>query len=390
MYEKRINAKKWITIYSFVCLISFIFFLPFYLVLNNAYENSSYSTIVNDQKTKNAIYGTSLNQNTFSYKLELIKQTKPNIVAMGSSRVMQFREIFFDKTFVTAGGGMNNLEEGVMFLEKMLKGHTPEKVILGLDFWWFSKEKENNIDFNYHKNEGVTLTKRKIFYPISLIKDKIFTYEQFFRITFGNTINDITHYENFGYQAIKSSNGFRKDGSYLYGKQLFLSKTKDISFKDTLERINKGTNGFEHNQIFSNKAVLELEQIIKLLKKNKIEYIIILPPLPQIIIEEINKNMDKYQYTLFLKEYLSKKKKFINYEDFFYDECEFIDGFHGGDVIYARIVQNLEKEGFLLLSEDKKMELHKYIEDNKSHATIKSTFYKMKEQDFLKLNCKKN
>ena len=65
--------------------------------------------------------------------MELIKQVKPEIIALGSSRVMQFREDSFNKKFVNAGGAMNSLSE-FNFFEKMYEFHNPKYIILGLDF----------------------------------------------------------------------------------------------------------------------------------------------------------------------------------------------------------------------------------------------------------------
>lgn len=383
------SGKKWIFIYFLVCFFILIFVSPLYILLMNSNENSSYSDIVSEQIAKKAIYGTALNQNNFSYKLELIKQTKPEIIALGSSRVMQFRSIFFEQSFISAGGGMNNLEEGFLFVNEMIKFHKPKKVILGLDFWWFSKEREGIVDFKYHSNTGDVITKKKLFFPIKLFNDNKFTYKELLSIMLGDDSNDITYYKNLGYQAIKSSNGFLQDGSYLYGKELFLSQSEDKLFENTLNRIELGLNGFEHNQTLSFESLKKLDDITNLFKNNNIEYIVIIPPLSQYINRRIDLNKDKYEYKY---NFIKKLEKIgvINYENIFNNDCEFIDGFHGGDVIYAKITQELYNKGLLTASSDHKSKLDKLIYENKSRASIKSNFFKLQEIDFLNLDCKKN
>ena len=102
------KSKKWIKIW--LTLVFIMGLIPYsltftYLAAN--YENNSYSDIVKRQIKNDSIYGTSLNQNTFSYKLELIKNVAPKIIALGSSRIMQFRKEDFNTSFINAGGAMN-------------------------------------------------------------------------------------------------------------------------------------------------------------------------------------------------------------------------------------------------------------------------------------------
>lgn len=51
----------------------------------------------------------------------------------------------------------------------MIKFHKPKKVILGLDFWWFSKEREGIVDFKYHSNTGDVTTKKSYFFQLNFL-----------------------------------------------------------------------------------------------------------------------------------------------------------------------------------------------------------------------------
>ena len=85
------------------------------------FEHNSFESIVKRQLNHNSIYGTALNENVFAYKLELVKQTKPKIVALGSSRVLQLREEFFRDSFVSAGNAMNTLKEAKVVFRRSFK-----------------------------------------------------------------------------------------------------------------------------------------------------------------------------------------------------------------------------------------------------------------------------
>ena len=79
---------------------------PSALIMWRVYEFSNVDRIVKDQASSHGIYASSLDHNAMSYKLTLVEFRKPDIVAIGSSRAMQFREDSFrdDVVFVNAGG----------------------------------------------------------------------------------------------------------------------------------------------------------------------------------------------------------------------------------------------------------------------------------------------
>ena len=113
---KHTNKKFKIFLKTYVtCLMLFIIPVTIlYIFLYRAGEHNTYKDIVNAQLKQKSIYGTSLNQATFSYKMELIKKIKPEIIAMGSSTILPFRREFFNGTFINAGGAVNNLLEAVV------------------------------------------------------------------------------------------------------------------------------------------------------------------------------------------------------------------------------------------------------------------------------------
>ena len=55
------------------------------------------------------IFGSGVSQDFVDYKLQLYAKVKPEIAAVGSSRVMQFRSAYFRKTFLNVGGTAGNL-----------------------------------------------------------------------------------------------------------------------------------------------------------------------------------------------------------------------------------------------------------------------------------------
>lgn len=389
------NSKKWIK--KFFITILFFGLCPYvfsFYFLKSNFENNNYQDLINRQLKNNSIYGTSLNQNTFLYKLELIKSLKPEIIALGSSRVMQFRQEFFNNSFVNAGGAMNHLNEGYMFLEEMYKYHRPKYIILGLDFWWFNDDYREPNNYPYHLNTGDIMTFSKFIKPYYyLLTNKIETN------TLKNLIlptvinNQYTNYDNLGFAAIKTSDGFRSDGSYFYSKLIFgIEKSTDIKFQNTLNRIKNGNNRFEYGSHISKNRIEELNKIINFISKNDSKLILIIPPVANTIFK--NLTPINYDYINKFRNYV-QNLKVMNYD--YHDisriaknDCEFIDGFHGGDIIYQRILLDLYSKNQLntLINYDRISENIIYFKGNTLSKIIKSN-YKFEEVDFLDLGCNK-
>lgn len=82
-----------------------------------------------------------LDQAFYPYKLAGIRQRAPKILALGSSRAMEFRAEMFGARapeFYNAGGIIQDLGDLLHFAES-LSNAAPEIAIVGLDLWWFNE-----------------------------------------------------------------------------------------------------------------------------------------------------------------------------------------------------------------------------------------------------------
>lgn len=390
----KLFLKKYFLFLIFIAIVC----VPIILFLYKTQEVASVEDIVKKQMATKAIYGTALNDNMFAYKLEIVKQTKPEIIAIGSSRVMQFREEFFSKKFITTGGATNYMNEGVDFLNEVLKVHKPKVIILGLDIWWFNNNYQQPSRY-MHAGTTSILSIDKIYKPILwLANGKID------KKCFLNTIlqsedskNSITNYTNIGISALKTSDGFRSDGSYFYSKLIFgIEKPgDDVKFQDTLNRIKQGNARFEYGDKVSKDRWNDLLRFLNICKKNNIKVIIFIPPVANKIIEKMNEMKNEYAYVT------EFRTKVISIGGFDYhdpkiissSDCEFVNGFHGGDVTYQRILLDLaDKNEYLKNHVDVNL-LKQLIDKNKNKAltifdTDKNKYFKS-ETDFLEIGCKK-
>ena len=109
------------------------------LYLYRSGEYLGLDEIIASQQESNSkvLYGTALHANTRQYKKELLAKTQPKVIALGSSRVMQFRQHMFSGEFLNLGGGMESIHDGIKLIPDIIK-RKPELIILGLDIWWFN------------------------------------------------------------------------------------------------------------------------------------------------------------------------------------------------------------------------------------------------------------
>ena len=394
----QMKPRTWLFIFFGVIILFFVApFLISFVWLTNFFENKSYDSIVKTQANRNAIYGTAFNQNTFSYKLKLVNEIKPSVVALGSSRVLQFREEAFKASFANAGNAMNHLSEGILFFRQMIKTHKPEFVILGLDFWWFNHNFSQPDYFPYHSNDGLQMTKKKILLPyLYLIQGRI-PLQMFYRFWDSKPYRNIyTNYDNLGFFAARDSTGFRKDGSYFYSNTIFgIQKSDDRSFADTISRIHDGNRRFQHGKQISRERIELADDLINEILSNGIKLIIIVPPVANQISAAMNS--DDYLYlNEFISYVLSVDAPVFNYHDLSVlteDDCECIDGFHGGDVIYKRILLDIYNSmsvpefNAILNIEDIRSDIQQF--SGKVLTVNAGDNYLLSEIDFLELDCDK-
>ncbi|WP_415580406.1 hypothetical protein, partial [Helicobacter labetoulli] len=382
--------KKFVLSYFMILLIFGLLLVGIFYYLSRIFEHNSFESIVKRQLEQNSIYGTALNENVFAYKLELVKQIKPKIIALGASRVLQFREKFFIDSFVSAGNAMNTLKEGRLFLEEVLKFYKPEIVILGLDIWWFNALYPNYERGEYFNITGTNISTTKILDIAKHIYNQQFFQSQYLLDNHFIT-NPYSNLDSLGLNAIYNGRGFFKDGSYLYGEIFKNEKTKDANFTDTLLRITQGISRFEYASHIDAKRMQDLFDILNLLEKHHIQVVIFIPPLAPSVYQAMQDKQEKYAYIDELFATLQKYHiPFFNYHNpavLHNDNCEFLDGFHGGDVFYARILADMAQKSEILKSYVNMPYLTELIRTHKGRVFSKDSVSDLKEQDFLNLGC---
>lgn len=355
---------------------------------------------VKEQSSGNfTIFGSGVSQDFVDYKLQLYKSVKPEIAAVGSSRVMQFRGSYFRKNYLNIGGVAGNLAVLRSTLEAMLKIHKPEAIILGLDFWWFLPQWEAkpfnevpptsgsyNYSFDSLKKPWTWLLEGKI------------TIKEFFNpilSIFGNGIKE----HRYGIMAQQTNDGFGPDGSWYYTADITGQKHPyDYKFADTLDQVTNGIKAFywaNDKQTGPSEEHLDaFAEIYCRLKARGIKTFVFITPLSQKILTAMKEKEMYYPHLFKLKEALINRGidvlDFTDPKSFASSDCEFIDGFHGGEIAYARILRAMSDRWPTLLSYVHMEKLNTSISDWQGHALVPNQqLTQLPEIDFMNFGCQK-
>lgn len=277
------------------------------------------------------------------------------VVALGSSRVLQFRSNMFDSSFYNAGYAIKSINDFMPFLEAIRVEMYPEYLIIGLDQWMFNKNWDNLKSMQnpeYWKN-GL---KRN---PDATILKKI--WEDFSTNKLGAklpTYNDsITR---IGLNAFVNNKGFRNDGSMQYDDQIVKlmnndPQANDYQFSDTYNRILHGNNRFEYASEMNIKAEIVLDEFLSFCKSKKIKVIAFLPPFADKVYHQM---LSSGRFDYVSQIYPNLKPIFKKHDYELYDfssitsvgsnDGETLDGFHGSELTYLKLVISMLESGSIL------------------------------------------
>ena len=116
---------------------------PFYYAGFITHEFTDVNACIElQQSNPTSLFGLGYSDQTIYYKLQNANYYKKAVIALGTSRVMQFNSIYFKDNFYNCGGAVaGNYSEYKNFLENL--SYRPDVIILGLDAWVFNDNWNN-------------------------------------------------------------------------------------------------------------------------------------------------------------------------------------------------------------------------------------------------------
>jgi hypothetical protein len=231
-----------------------------------------------------AIYSRGLlDQGTFRYKYVQLLRRRPAIIALGSSRVMQFRSEMFGEqghSFYNTGGLIHSIDDLQNFFDRLPAEAMPKVVILGVDFWWVNANQRREVfdafdvgvdeDGTYRWEGHATAVGEFIRHPLS-IRDLV-----------THSFGRLHKADAIGYRAQLHHLGFRLDGSKRF--EIRVPKT-DAEWAARMARLTKGVDEvpkgefpFAHTDGVSQPLLERLKENVLRLKSNGVSVIAYSPP----------------------------------------------------------------------------------------------------------------
>lgn len=219
----------------------------------------------------------------------------------------------------------------------------PEILIIGIDQFFFNENWSGELSYHsgypLKKSAAIGLVANNIIKDLCLKKLHVKAL--------------ISNSNSIGVYAKEKNTGFLNDGSYFYGA-IYEEPTKrlDYKFKDTLNRIEKGKARFEYAENINSETIDYIDELLKYCKVNGIYVIGFLPPYAPSINDTMEKRGNNYRYISQIPSEVEKvfstyNFEFYNYTDVRKLECDdtfFIDGFHGGEIVYLRMFADMIKQ----------------------------------------------
>ncbi len=349
---------KDVLLYAIPLMIVGIIFLMFgvegYLV--GEFKNLEY-LIEKQDRDHSVLVGWGYNEQTPYYKLLGANYYQADVIALGTSRAMQFKGVYFKSSFYNIGGGCSgNYDEYKNFLQNL--NYTPKIMLLDLDAWVFNAG-WNWVCEDYSEFKEIKRKNRNIF---SMTKTIVQDY-----VNGKWDFDDLALYaNNEGFNGKVKDTGFMYDGSYYYGfLYRYPEESTDYQFVNTLSRIEEARDYFEYGEHVDQNTLEQLESLLQYCQKNEIYVIGYLAPFaPRVYktmaesgnygyLEEISpacrELFEKYGFAYF---------DYGNGAELGVTDAYFVDGFHGSDVVYGLMVEDMIKSDETLASciNDEKLE----------------------------------
>lgn len=326
------------------------------------------------------LYLSGINQNFYRYKLALFDRVRPEVVAIGSSRSMEVRSEFFAAPAVTLGGAINNLDNlETVAAHVASAGRRPQLAIIFVDPWLFNAR--------YTDNQAPVP-------PVAryISADMIWTGLRAMRR--GNWMTKSFHSPNLGIQAILQDEGFARDGSTYYN--LTGSGVYDTRFATTFGRINGNRQNFQRNDVADPALLGRICGAINRVQRAVGHIVVVAPPFAR----PIWARLAQPDYAYIGRGYRALQQcigaaPLFNFADpasiSGTSDCEFVDGLHGGDVVYARMMRQIAAGDPVARALMRADYLQDYVARYAGHAGGSTLARRpgAEETDFLGIGCRK-
>ena len=360
--------KKFIAVIILFAVPIALIYGVFGLVLINSGELKPLEEVVSatlDGSLK--LYGSAYHESFQTYKYSVAKEKKAEVMVLGTSRSMQISSEFFDnESFYNCGGATRDIYDYKRFIELLPEDALPKKLLIVLDQNMFSEVWARDNATGEIELKTPDIKKDVLLKVGSSYGDKKFKIRENLKPQDGV----------YGLAAAGRGSGFAADGSYRYGSVAGNNlENPESNFQDTYRMIDFGTERFIYGDTVSPLAIKELTEFLEVCKAKEIKVTAIIPPFAPEVYEKMLAT-GQYGYVTKMYETLVPIFTDMGGEIFDYtyiedsEAVEYIDGFHGGDVVYAEIMLEIAEKSLHLKEELASDKINKLLAEKNGNPRV--------------------
>ena len=296
--------------------------------------------IIESQSRLGSLWQVATRDGVPSFKLELYKQIKPQIVVFGSSRTNHFHQEYFTRPYVGMGNAAHNLVEIEYVLQLALQNHKPDVLLIGVDETFFLPKlsaTRNTIPRKLHQSKFPSLEELRL--PFGWISDGRIPIEVYWRYVLGHLSEDQLR---LGVRANFLNVGFAIDGSQYedppWRREPLCDASRFASYVPL--SLTKPTNP-------DPATVAAYKNILKLAKEHSVPLITFFPPYPTSVNHRLLANANSRAFIESVSELVaSTSPRHYDFREFGDEsnDCEYLDAQHGGDVTFARVARKMGQD----------------------------------------------
>jgi hypothetical protein len=286
------------------------------------------------------------------YKLRMASALRPDLLILGSSRVMQFRAALFDgcaarSCVYNAGGGATTLLEAQQFVDAL--PYAPRVLVLGLDVWQFDPSDPTNTHQPGSLMPNALERARRALGVVRTYTPRLYDDEPLRSVLL---LGRPEAPGARGVRAILRGEGFRPDGSYSYGPEFLQtasSQSPEARAADALGRIERGCCRFEYFTKADASALVELERLVRAAQTRGVAVVAYMPPYADLVAAAIESDprlaggfaSARYEVSRLLESLGVPFSILSRASDAGCRAEEMLDGLHPSEVCSARILDRL-------------------------------------------------
>ncbi|CAN7457130.1 hypothetical protein [Polaromonas sp. LjRoot131] len=381
-----------------------------YGLMKAAGEYLDSAEVLQHQQKNGGLYRSALKDDMMEPAFRFVRYDalQPEIVALGSSRVLQFRQSHFTRPFVNMGMSVDyavlpNIASALTTTPNRLK-----LVILGIDHWQvneavmkqradpsWSPRAPNFTGIRRLKQELFDFREQHVNGPLRMLAQHRFGLKELWAVLCQCDAGG--HTSNLGLAALVDGSGIDTQGSYHYTWVYDRPASLD-GFKTFLDRLKARENGFQVLDNASEARIGYIIEAVKLLESAGVKVVLFVPPVPPQVASAMDQAGGYGVFSALDKSLHGTGSGYYNFHNpaatIRSPDCEFADGLHGGEVTYLRML------GFM--SDDRPEIWQPYIDPAHVKRLVKegagrvnvdavplSGNRERREVDFLGLGCNK-